>query len=543
MHINNNLTFNSEYIIIFIKGGVMEIIKRVGKTIENPYGVEKVNEVQVKSPTVLCLGGDGVRDVRAANGFAKAVLTRLGVGETDLDYHANIDNFDVYSINYQGISIARDDGYMRNIFKSYLGLTPLKEGDYEKGNIIEQTVDEIYQKCFKSMIFDKNGKIYPPQKISDNFNNLTVVNYCAGSVIMLGLEQKIYDDLKENMPEAQCVEIMKHLCQISFSPIVPINKTRTSAVYLASAADYNVTGLNGRAVAESEEIENGKLNTLTQFANVKAYPNNTCVVACSQFGEDIEEHYSENYINETDVEEKARNLQMCFTRALATLHSRKDIADIQSLAADLEKMMSGDYENAKAQALSSLKEGVKTMTAEEWAEKKSLNKKYTSLARLLEDIKLSKEYPHKSERKLAQNYKQLRNLNSKYMGSVESALDTLRRANKDYEGDIKARKEEFVTKKFSSEGEMLDFYMSILTVEAQKWKTNASIISAVNELAEAAGILERGFLTPQEEKDATTQYPSLEKFYEGKRFVAQSSEKKLNDFIKANSEEKEHISE
>lgn len=519
----------------------MELIKRVGKNLNNLYGVNFIENATIKSPAILCLSGDGIRDSKQANGFAKSVMTRLGVGDSQLPFHARIDDFDVYSVNYQGISMSDDDDYIRNLCTSYLGLTSKRPVKYKPNNKIENTVNEIYERVFKRLIFNLEDEIYSAKEISNNFSHLTVVNFCAGSVIMLGIEQKIYEDLKKhNIPEGQCVEIMKNLCTISLAPIVPIGLSRTSNVYFTSASDGSVVGMNGRHFIE--EVPNTELPSLAQYESVKAYPNNNALVVCSGFG-DVEDHYSENYTTANDVNESGKKLQMCFTKALAAMYSRKSSFDVKALAEDMKKMMDGDYKNAQEYALSSLKNAdIVEISEQEWQASNELNKKYDELEDLSTSIKSAKRVPLQSNLKLSKNLEELKKVNSKYLDMVEKTLDALRKANSESNSEINERKDRFVNKKFASKIEMLEYYKNILNLELKKWRTNSQIIAATNELAVATLNLERP-LSPEEEKVATTQYPSIEKFREGNQFMIDTSLKIIKNFINEQSAEDMIINE
>ncbi len=522
----------------------MEIIKREPRSLTNPAGYEKVEKIDVKSPTILCLSGDGTRDSRDANGYAKGIASLLGVGETILPGHTALDGIDIYSVVYGGnggISMMFDEGYCSNLFKSYLGLTTARQTPYKEGNKIEAVVDQLYDKIFKSMIFDENGEILPEEQISKNFSNLTVVDYCAGSIVMLGLEQKIYNDLKSNnISEEGCNQILKNLCTISMAPIVPLGRTRTSTVYLASAQDDEIRNLNGKRV--TEEVDNSDIGNLAQYETVKNYPNNSCLVVCDAFGEDNEdEHWSGFYFKKTPgMTDEGRNLQMCFSYALSSMYEREGVVDTDALAENLRDMMNGSLQNAQSRAAQAVQAtSCRSLTEEEYARTVRLNKKFTDISQTIEDIAYAKRVPSKSN--FAKTFDRLKQLNNPSTEILTRAIDTLKRETENYNKTIKAQREELATKHFASEEAMLDAYKDLLATELKKWKMVSSTTAMMREIAQCEIMIE-GEQLPSE-RLIGLQYGTKEKFIKCTSESSLSQQKQLSSFIEEHSKDVQSESE
>ena len=348
----------------------MEIIKRVPKTYENPHGYEVKDGIEEKGPTILCLSGDKAMDTKTANGFAKATLSALGIGSSNFPEQMAFEDIDIYSVSYDpDFSVSADRGYIQDLFKNYCGLNvinPRKDGDKTP---FVKTVDFIYDKVFKNMLFD-GDKLLPIDQIKKNFDNLTIVGYCAGTVLVLALEAKINSILqKSRLSQAECNDILKHMTSINFAPVIPMGYTKSTAVYLASGADDKIANLNNHPVAEdiaNYELQGGLNEDRTAFSEkpvefpfIKKLPGNASLVACkSLYDPDSgnDEHYSKAYTSDRRAGEQGKKLQMCTSLALSTIFKREGVVDIEKLTEQFETIMNGELDQAKEIAQKSIKE-------------------------------------------------------------------------------------------------------------------------------------------------------------------------------------------
>ena len=156
------------------------------------------NDIDIKKPCVICLGGNGAITDRLANGMAK-------MAENFID--ENNENFvDIFSIHYGG-----------NLGESM-------------GNMTTQEVEELAQGIFYRRIVDENGKPYNYDEILKNMRNVNVFTFCFGANILKIMIDNVAQFMEYNLgfDEEEIYDLLGQVFHLSYAPSKKQNQFTTN---------------------------------------------------------------------------------------------------------------------------------------------------------------------------------------------------------------------------------------------------------------------------------------------------------------------------
>ena len=297
--------------------------KRVDKTEKNPFGWEELNTAHIdilssQKPVVLCFGGNGVISPRQANYNSKLIEGFIGK-----------ESCNIYSFYY---------GNFNN----------------NKGDLLPEEIDQIYNDIFSPLIYDKNGNIYSQQKIENNFNKVVFVTHCMGDFYVNVLGAKIHEELvKSGYQPDSANHIMQKLINISYAPFNLNTKNSIPKMQFITLRDQILDNQSIEFEDENEKVEYmgaGKLikenNKLTLVANSFANLDemlNEHAIKLIELGNGVS-RYSKN-------DQRILTIANCFSLALSyAILNKRDLNELQTiLQNELDKQQNTEFEKHQKQ--------------------------------------------------------------------------------------------------------------------------------------------------------------------------------------------------
>lgn len=131
------------------------------KTLNNETHWEENISLDPKKKTLLCLGGGGTRDARAANGNSNTFANVLGLSSEEKE-------------NMQLVSCYRpQNAWLQDLWQKFGGFAKQVQRDYER---------EIRKKFMPFMAHRVDGmwERYTNRELEENFRNIMIQAHCAG---------------------------------------------------------------------------------------------------------------------------------------------------------------------------------------------------------------------------------------------------------------------------------------------------------------------------------------------------------------------------
>ena len=229
----------------------LEIGLRTEKTEDNKFGWSIVDKVPYDEPCVLCLGGDGTNNDRAANGNAKII-------EEDILRPMGI-KIPVFSVKYnlsqnsaptsRGIAFSK---YHENSLNSKTDDDKI----YHKADVDDyhpQYIDELYHKVLEPRITLTNGKgKIATEEACRRMRMMTIVAHCHGGYVALELEKKLISEMhKIGYTTNEQKQILSQMLTIAHSPACALGVAKSQMISFITAADIKWPKSADRTVANN----------------------------------------------------------------------------------------------------------------------------------------------------------------------------------------------------------------------------------------------------------------------------------------------------
>lgn len=224
----------------------MKLGMRCQKNLINPLGWKNLNEeYKIDHPVVICFGGDGVKNDRAANGFAKLISSNLGIrtglnsDEIGLGIEQGDFPADILSVTYDGRYT--NDSYSVQQIDYENGFADKPEGtekeklDYEERRTIIKNFFDIY---FKDLIIDSNGNKLDAKTAMKNIRNVNIVSFCYGTLVVSQLEDIMIEEMeKAGYSEEEINMIQSQMFVIKASPLISLGASKSTSIGITSLDD------------------------------------------------------------------------------------------------------------------------------------------------------------------------------------------------------------------------------------------------------------------------------------------------------------------
>ena len=205
---------------------------RVGRRANESEGLENnwenlnINKLAVPHGNVVFMfGGNTTNRLDAGNGNAKII--RALVSEK------NKEKTTFLSFVYDNEPL-RPDGYLSNEY-------------------IEETL-MLYEKTFKSILFDENGYIKSKRGIEDAFSKIIFGAHCGGSCFVNVIVNKLYETLTEHYSENTAELLINKIQYFAYAPSETLDKEVNSLV-ITPYADTSFSFIKALDVAENEKVD------------------------------------------------------------------------------------------------------------------------------------------------------------------------------------------------------------------------------------------------------------------------------------------------
>lgn len=233
---------------------------RTKKTEDNPHGYVNVGNIPNDEVCVLYLGGDGTKDDKAANGYAKIIENEiLDTIETDVPVYSVAYNF---AENKQSVSrrlefikhrtevLLSDDSLNKTIKQAF-------EEEYNP-----QYIDELFEKTIlpRISIHKEKGKLTADEACK-RIRKLNIVAHCHGGYVAHKLEEKMQQSMLElgyNKEESKLIQ--SQLLIIAHAPACPLGMSKSQFISFKSIYDGQIPQANNwfNEYVESRKLEERK---------------------------------------------------------------------------------------------------------------------------------------------------------------------------------------------------------------------------------------------------------------------------------------------
>lgn len=218
----------------------VEIGMRTEKTEDNPYGYVKVDSISKDEVCVLCLGGDGTTEDKAANGFAKVVKNQVLT-----EINADIPVYSVtYNFNDCDVSLARQISNIRHrteVLTNGVDIgKKLSKATEEENN--PQYVNNLFEKVIlpRITLLNGNGKL-SVEEACKRIRKLNIVAHCHGAYTALKLEEKMQSAMKQlGYNDAERKNIQSQMLVVALAPACPLGVSKSEFISFKSAYDGNI---------------------------------------------------------------------------------------------------------------------------------------------------------------------------------------------------------------------------------------------------------------------------------------------------------------
>ena len=185
--------------------------QRVLKTPQNPYGFKIVNHIDLSSPAIITLGGNGTISNQFANGMAKIALNYLGTKVED-------EFVNVYSVRY---SSKFDD-------------------EKSLGFLDKEDINTLCDEIFLNRLTNENGTKKDVLSAQKEMRKITILSHCMGTDVLDVLIDTAANKMINKMgyTKQETKQILKNVFQIGYSQHGDGNFWTTN-FYLQSFADDN----------------------------------------------------------------------------------------------------------------------------------------------------------------------------------------------------------------------------------------------------------------------------------------------------------------
>ena len=208
---------------------------RVDKTEENLIGWQEVEQIPPDEVCVICLGGDGTQDTRAANGSVKGYQE-----EIDKVFGKGIP---VYGIAYDfakgGQNKARKMEYVRrgmiNSQERCEKIAAMDNGQEPDLAYIE----EIYERVIEPRITkNKGAERIDVEEAAANLRKITFMAHCHGAFVALKLEDVMAQKMSAlGYSAKERALIQKQMLVVAQAPACPLGVSKSTVVSFLSAND------------------------------------------------------------------------------------------------------------------------------------------------------------------------------------------------------------------------------------------------------------------------------------------------------------------
>lgn len=211
--------------------------RRGEKNEQNKFGWYKADCIDRTETCVLVLGGDGVRNEKAANGYMGDIYRLLE--ENGLE-----DLVKVYGAVYDFGEYMNENDARTQLFREHRRKIELKR-PIDPDSVNPAYIRKIFDAVVKPRLTDADGTRIDGDKAADNVRKLTIVAHCHGAYTALKLEQMMQSEaelLGYDAEERRLIQ--KQMLVLAQSPYCPLGESRSTFISFGSAADYEVNHYN-----------------------------------------------------------------------------------------------------------------------------------------------------------------------------------------------------------------------------------------------------------------------------------------------------------
>ncbi len=211
--------------------------RRGEKNEQNKFGWYKADCVDRTETCVLVLGGDGVRNEKAANGYMGDIYRLLE--ENGLE-----DLVKVYGAVYDFGEYMNENDARTQLFREHRRKIELKR-PIDPDSVNPAYIRKIFDAVVKPRLTGADGARIDTDKAADNIRKLTIVAHCHGAYTALKLEQMMQSEMTQLGYDAEERRlIQKQMLVLAQSPYCPLGESRSTFISFGSAADYEVNHYN-----------------------------------------------------------------------------------------------------------------------------------------------------------------------------------------------------------------------------------------------------------------------------------------------------------
>lgn len=212
--------------------------RRVMKSRDNEFGLQKADTIAADELCVLVLGGDGTRSEKALNGYLGDVY-RL------LKEHGLHEKAAVYGVVYD-FGDFMNVGFARRRQMEKYGRNIRINRELSPETTDPKYVGEIFDKFLLPRIStDRGRRRLSADEAALRVRHLNIVAHCHGAYTALRLEEMMQEKMKElGYTPAERRQVQKQLLITAQSPYCPLGQSRSTFVSFASVLDDEVSHYN-----------------------------------------------------------------------------------------------------------------------------------------------------------------------------------------------------------------------------------------------------------------------------------------------------------
>lgn len=212
----------------------------IGQRINDPSknNWENVNQIPVDKAAVLMLGGDGTRNPKAANGYARKIEHKLT--------SEGINDVAIYSVFYDfgDEQMGCNPKQARNIQMKQFGRKIQLDTEKTAENINSKYLKQLFDIVIRPRL-EENGKRLPLQAAIQNIRKITFIAHCHGAYTFLKLEEMMQQRMSElGYTVAEKQQIQKQMLCIAHAPQCPLGASKSTMLSFASIKDPKLNSYN-----------------------------------------------------------------------------------------------------------------------------------------------------------------------------------------------------------------------------------------------------------------------------------------------------------
>ncbi len=298
--------------------------RRVEKSADNEFGLQRVETIDAGELGVLLLGGDGTRSEKALNGYLGDVY-RL------LKEHGLHEKAAVYGVVYD-FGDFMNVGFARRRQMEKYGRNIRIDRELSPETTDPKYVGEIFDKFLLPRIStDRGRRRLSADEAALRVRRLNIVAHCHGAYTALRLEEMMQEKMKElGYTPAERRQVQKQLLIMAQSPYCPLGQSQSTFVSFASVLDDEVSHYNNFEAAIR------KINARREIPPCYFPGRQGSLFLVGSMGKDMDQHNFWGFHPSPEMSREGQALATLAAKVLinGVMTASEPIPSIENLAAD-----------------------------------------------------------------------------------------------------------------------------------------------------------------------------------------------------------------